>query len=105
MATHQDIHPYQGDDYTLRLQWAEDLDVSDRTFRAQVRARESSADTLAEFEVEMSSASSGQVDFILAADDVATLPRRAVYDIEQTRAGAITTLFKGNVICDREVTR
>jgi hypothetical protein len=108
-AVEQELTVFQGDDYTITLNFTDQAgdpaDVSDRYFRAQVRSRrDSAAQLLADFVVDDNDAATGVVVLTLDAATTAELRRDCVYDIEQTVGGLTTTLFYGMVRLTRQVT-
>lgn len=101
-ADRVDLAFHQGDDFTLTLTFAASVAAS--TFAAQIRPSTKSS-TSWSFTVDMTNAASGVVVLTMAAANTAVMPARAAWDLEETKSGKKTTLLKGRVRVDREVTR
>lgn len=101
---------YQGDDHELRVEFQDAdeaaLDVSDYSFRAQIRRHPTSATALADADVDLTDAADGVVVVRFASADTSGLPATGWWDFEQTDVdGLVTTLMRGEVTVTREVTR
>ena len=97
-----DLRLHQGDTFTLTLTFQGN--VASSTFAAQVRPTTKSA-TFWNFAVDTSQAASGIVVLTLSAANTAAMPATAVWDLQETKAGVVTTLLKGRVRVGRETTR
>jgi hypothetical protein len=97
---------YRGDDFAFALTvWNSDgtaADLSGGTFAAQVRATADSTDELGTLAVTVTD---NNVDLHLANTTSAALPRSAVWDVEMTDAGWVTTLAAGTLVTTADVTR
>jgi hypothetical protein len=109
-ATHN-ITIFGGNDYVLPVNFedtgASAIDVSARTYAAQVRAWPSGG-VLATFDVNMTNAATGTVVISIADTDTATLAgevAEARWDMQQTNAGTVTTVLAGTVTISQDVTR
>lgn len=102
---------YQGDHFTETFEQfdADGVTPLDRTgysYEAQIRAQHESSDPLVSFTINTSSLATGVIVLSLTAAQTADLPRTAVWDLEETSpAAVVTTLLKGTVTVEREVTR
>jgi hypothetical protein len=107
------ISIFGGDDYVLPVTFTTGgtspsaIDVSTRTYTAQVRAWPSGG-VLATFDVNMTNAATGIVSISLGHAVTATLAgavAEARWDMQQSNAGTITTVLKGTVTVSQDVTR
>lgn len=109
-----DLTIYQGDHYTLTLNFVDEddvpIDMSEDTYSAMVRRsrRSASQDATpeAEFDVDYSSAAAGTIVLSLDDEDTEVLPEKCFWDF-QVEVGAspeISTLIQGEVLVPREVT-
>lgn len=83
------------------------IDVSDRTFRSQVRRRRSlTSDLLLTFDVDDSSAADGVIVLSSTGDDTGAIARAGTYrwDLQYSKAGAVVTVMAGPAVVDGEVT-
>jgi len=80
------------------------VDVSPRTFAAQVRRTPDGA-VVASMTIDMSSAASGEVGYALADTVTATMSGQYVWDFQQTTSGVIRTLMAGTFTVELDVTR
>lgn len=93
----------QGDDVTLRFQFATDL--SDRIFRAQIRELPESEAILAAFDFTTSVLASGIVVAQLTSVQTTDLPELSSWDMEYSLAGKVQTIFAGTVLVSRQITK
>lgn len=107
----QDLTITRGDTETLVINLTSDddgtpINITGRTYRAQIRQSQDSTTIKASFTCVLSNAASGQVTCTLAAADSATLPvGKAYWDLEENASGVITTILSGNVTVTADVTR
>lgn len=80
------------------------VDVSSRTYTAQVRATPDGA-VVASFSIDMTSAASGVVGYSLADTVTDDLAGTYVWDFQQSTAGAVRTLMAGSFTVLKDVTR
>ena len=98
----------RGDDFADEVTIKEGgvaVDVSARTYTAQLRATADSTTVVATFTINMASAATGVVGFSIAdtvTDDLAGL---YVWDFQQDTAGVIRTLMGGTFLVNPDVTR
>jgi hypothetical protein len=82
------------------------VDVSGRTFTAQVRASPDATAIIASFSIDMTAAASGEVGYSLADTITDDLSGSYVWDFQQeTAGGAIRTLMGGAFVVEKDVTR
>jgi len=82
------------------------INITGRTYRAQIRSTQDSTTIKASFTCTVTSGASGQVTCVLAAADSATLtPGLAYWDLEENASGVISTILAGNVTVLADVTR
>ena len=82
------------------------IDITGRTYAAQVRATADAASPLATFSCSITNAASGQFACTLSAATTAALTAGGgVWDLHETYGGTVTTLLAGSVRIDRDVTR
>lgn len=108
--TRHDFHIYRGDDWARTITFADPagavIDVSSRTFAAQIRATADSATILATMTVTMTQAALGIVEISLSAAQTAALEAGVDrWDLSQTVSGLKTTLLAGAVYVEGDVTR
>lgn len=80
------------------------VDVSSRTFTAQVR-RTAGGDVIAQMAIDMSSAGSGEVGYSIADTVTATMGGVYVWDFQQSSGGVVRTLMGGKFSVSVDVTR
>lgn len=108
-----DIQIYQGDVYYGPLITLPDLssfggpaDLSTATVSAQIRQKVSSADTLAEFEVDYVDRAENQLRLTLSATDTAAITaKEGVWDLQVEQDDWVGTPLAGKVTFTQEVTR
>lgn len=82
------------------------LDITGRTYRAQLRTVPEDSETLASFTCTVVSAIGGTLTVSLPASTTATLPTGpACWDLEETYGTAVNTLLAGDVTVVSDVTR
>jgi hypothetical protein len=106
----QDLTITRGDTETLVVTITSDgetaINITGRTYRAQIRSSQDSTTIKASFTCTVTSAVNGQVTCVLSATDSATLPVGIAYwDLEETASGVVTTILSGNVTVLADVTR
>lgn len=80
------------------------VDVSSRTYAAQVRRTKDGA-VVATFSIDMSSAEDGEVGYSIADTVTAVMSGSYVWDFQQTVGGVVRTLMTGKFVVDADVTR
>lgn len=93
---------------TVTLQDADGnpINITGRTYSAQVREKASSTSALATFTCSIVNAAQGKFACTLAAGTTANLnPANAVWDLQENNGGTITTLMAGEAVISRDVTR
>jgi hypothetical protein len=103
-----DLALYAGDDYALALSFTDPtgaaIDLSGRTYRAQIRASLVAESPPASFTIGLTQL--GVVTLTLARAVTAVLPRSGVWDLEETGVdGKVATVLAGTVAVTRDVTR
>jgi hypothetical protein len=99
-----------GDDKTLdfrfRLKSGDYLDISDRTYTAQIRRTYSDPNVLAEFTCVVENGPEGHLVCTLSNAVTSTLrPGSAKWDLQEEFGDAKNTVFKGTVAIEQEITR
>jgi len=100
-----DWNVYQGDtariSVILRDESNEKMDLSDYSFEGQVRAEPKSTEVLQEITITKSDSL-----ITLVIPNTTNLPRKSYFDIQSEHTdGTITTILKGNVNKEDDVTR
>jgi len=97
---------YAGDDLGFALVMYEpdgtDADLSDATVRSQIRATPAAADIAGEV---LCGIEDNVIQLHLLGEVTQNLPPAAVWDVELTRHGLVTTLVNGTVRTTPDVTR
>jgi hypothetical protein len=106
----QDLIITRGDTETIVVTIQNDagtaINITGRTYRAQIRSTQDSTTIKASFTCTVTSGASGQVTCVLAAADSATLtPGLAYWDLEENASGIISTILAGSVTVLADVTR
>lgn len=106
----QDLTITRGDTETLVVTITSDgstpINITGRTYRAQIRSSQDSTTIKASFTCTVTSGANGQVTCTLSAADSATLPVGIAYwDLEETASGVVSTILSGNVTVLADVTR
>ena len=82
------------------------INITGRTYRAQLRGTKESATISASFVCTITNAAQGQVTCVLSAVSTAALaPGTFYWDFEENNAGVITTIIAGTVTVLADVTR
>ena len=82
------------------------INVTGRTYAAQIRSTADATSVLATFTCAISNAAGGIVTATLPAATTAALtPGVAVFDLQETNSGVVTTLLAGPVTIVQDVTR
>jgi hypothetical protein len=82
------------------------INITGRTYAAQVRATADAASALATFSCSITNAAAGQFACTLSASTTAALSTgTAVWDLQETNGSTVTTLLAGPVRIDQDVTR
>lgn len=101
---------YQGDDYSHRIVCKHPVTVGEVTtneplpIEGDVIGSIKYGGVLVEADLTGSDLPAGVIVFSLPSEQTAKLPDEAIYDIQQTVAGKITTLFKGPFYTEMQVT-
>ena len=100
----------RGDDFAAEMTIQEGnplapVDVSARTYTAQIRATADALTVTATFSVDMTDAATGIVVLRLADTVTDDLGGSYVWDLQQNTAGVIRTLVGGNFVVLDDVTR
>ena len=106
----QDLTLTRGDTETLVITITDDNDtpinVTGRTYRAQIRSSQDSRTVKASFTCVVTNGAAGQITCTLSAADSATLPVGLGYwDFEENASGVISTIISGTVTVLADVTR
>lgn len=106
----QDLTITRGDTETLVVTIQDDagaaINITGRTYRAQIRSSQDSTTIKASFTCTVTSGANGQVTCVLSATDSATLSSgQYFWDLEETASGVVSTILSGNVTVLADVTR
>lgn len=106
----QDLTLTRGDTETLVVTITSDgstaVDITGRTYRAQIRSNQDSTIVKASFTCTVTGAASGQVTCVLSATSSATLSAGLYFwDLEENASGVVSTILSGNVTVLADVTR
>jgi hypothetical protein len=106
----QDLIITRGDTETIVATIQNDagtaINITGRTYRAQIRSTQDSTTIKASFTCTVTSGASGQVTCVLAAVDSATLTAgNYFWDLEENASNVISTILAGNVTVLADVTR
>tara|TARA_R110000868_G_scaffold1493_6_gene11693 strand:+ start:3821 stop:4159 length:339 start_codon:yes stop_codon:yes gene_type:complete len=106
----QDLTITRGDTETLIVTITTDgstaVDITGRTYRAQVRSQQDSTTIKASFTCTVTSGATGQVTCVLSATSSATLSAGLYFwDLEETASGTVSTILAGNITVLADVTR
>jgi hypothetical protein len=106
----QDLTLVRGDTETLVVTMTTDgttpINVTGRTYRAQIRLSQDSQTIKASFVCTVTDGANGVITCVLSATDSATLPvGLGFWDLEENASGVITTVLSGNVVINADVTR
>jgi hypothetical protein len=102
MAAKRDISIYKGDTYTHSLTIKNSsnvaIDVSLRTYIAQIKESSAAESTLLSFDIDDSNGANGLVVLSLTSNQTSTLKSgKYYYDLQETAGNVVTTLMYGNV--------
>jgi hypothetical protein len=82
------------------------INITGRTYSAQIREKASSTAPLATFSCSIVNAAQGIFACTLSATSSASLTAaNAVWDLQETNGVVVTTLLAGEAVIDRDVTR
>ncbi len=82
------------------------INITGRTYAAQIRAFPSSSTIVAAFTCAIVNAAAGTVACTLSATTTAALtPQTAAFDLQETNGAVVTTLLAGQVSIVQDVTR
>lgn len=98
----------RGDDFADEVTIKENgvaVNVSARTYTAQIRATTEATDVVATFTIDMTSAASGVVGFAVADTVTDDMSGPYVWDFQQDTGGVIRTLMGGTFFVAPDVTR
>ena len=102
-----DLSVYRGDSGKFRLTVQEvggtPIDVTNATWDADIRYKADDPDPITSFDIELVDTST--IDVVLSADKSAMLDKQCVYDVEMTLVDKVTTLVKGSITVDMDVSR
>jgi hypothetical protein len=106
----QDLTLTRGDTETLVVTITTDgstaVDITGRTYRAQIRSQQDSTTIKASFTCVVTSGASGQVTCTLSATSSSALSAGLYFwDLEENASGVISTILSGNVTVLADVTR
>lgn len=109
-AARRDLEISQGDYYehTVRFETSESesIDVSARTYLAQIRPFPRATTAVAQFDVDMEDAADGVVYLSLDNETTTGLIHKSYFwDLQETVAGRPRTILRGEVFIDLEVSR
>jgi hypothetical protein len=106
----QDLTLTRGDTETLVVTITTDgstaVDITGRTYRAQIRSQQDSTTIKASFTCAVTSGASGQVTCTLSSTSSSALSAGLYFwDLEENASGVISTILSGNVTVLADVTR
>ena len=106
----QDLIITRGDTETLVVTITADgstpVDITGRTYRAQIRSTQDSTTIKASFTCTVAYGTDGQVTCVLSATSSATLSAGLYFwDLEENASGVVSTILSGNVTVLADVTR
>ena len=91
---------------TLQNSTGTAIDITGRTYAAQIRETAASTSVLASFTCVLVNAANGQFACTLSASTTAGLsPQMAVWDLQETYGTTVSTLLAGTVEINKDVTR
>lgn len=101
-----DMVMYQGDTFSVILDFPDTLDFTTLTFKAQIRTYPSSPSLWGTFTITVYDAVLKKLQLSLTSAETDRLPLRSFWDIQATSSvdGSVTTYLKGQVFTHREVT-
>ena len=106
----QNLVLVRGDTETLVITMTDSaglpIDITGRTYRAQIRVQKDAASIAASFACSITNAAAGQVTCVLTATNSASLvPGVNYWDFEENNAGVVTTVLAGTAQVLADVTR
>jgi hypothetical protein len=106
----QDLTITRGDTETLVVTITTDgstaVNITGRTYRAQIRSQQDSTTIKASFTCTVTSGATGQVTCVLSATSSAALSAGLYFwDLEENASGVVSTILSGNVTVLADVTR
>ena len=106
----QDLTITRGDTETLVVTITTDgstaVDITGRTYRAQIRSQQDSTTIKASFTCAVTNGAAGQVTCTLTATSSSALSAGLYFwDLEENASGVISTILSGNVTVLADVTR
>jgi len=91
---------------TLQSSTGTPINITGRTYAAQVRTTADASSALATFSCSVTNGTAGQLACTLTATQTAALTTGvAVWDLQETNGATVTTLLYGPVRIDQDVTR
>ena len=82
------------------------INITGRTYSAQIREKASSTSALATFTCSIVNGAQGKFACTLSSAITSNLsPANAVWDLQENNGGTITTLMAGEAVISRDVTR
>lgn len=102
MAARRNISIYKGDTYTHSVTVNDSsntaIDLSSRTYIAQIKESSASSSAFLNFDVDDSDSANGVVVLSLTSSQTSTLKSGVYYfDLQETYGNIVTTLMYGNV--------
>lgn len=106
----QNLTIVRGDTETITVNLTTDgstpIDISGRTYRAQIRTEKDSSQIAASFVCTIANAAQGRVSCVLSANASSGLTAGTNYwDFEETNGSTVTTILAGTVNVLADVTR
>ena len=110
MAGIRDISIYKGDSYTheVRIKNSSNtaINISGRTYKAQIRKTKSSETIIQTFTTAISNAAAGILNMTLSSNASSNINTGIYYyDLEETNGSIVTTLMGGKITVIGEVSR
>lgn len=110
MAALRNISIYKGDTYTHEVSIKDSsntaIDISGRTYLAQVRRTASSTDVVLTFTSTVTDAEGGVLQLSLTSDQTSNLQSgNYTYDLQETNGSNVLTLMYGSITVTGDVTR
>lgn len=110
MAALRDISIYKGDTYTHSLTIKNSsnvaIDLTGRTYIAQIRESSAASSSEAVFDVDTSNSSNGVVVLSLTSIQTSLLKSGTYfYDVQESYGNVVTTLMYGNAVVTGDITR
>jgi hypothetical protein len=110
MAAERNIIIYQGDTYLhevrLKTDTGANINISTRTYSAQIRKTKTSDDIIASFNTEIVDGPNGIMRFALLPEDTSNIKSGVYfYDLQENNGPVVTTYMHGKVTVQGEITR